>query len=104
MKNKIKSVNQELQTSGRLVTEKRREWTEARRVQQNVEDAINAIQSSLTVLEMANKAEQLLEQHKYYSTLKTLGDLKNQHLQSISQYSFVKSLGIKKRKKDKREA
>ncbi|CAO3629892.1 unnamed protein product [Cunninghamella blakesleeana] len=93
LKNKIKGVNQELQTSGGLVTEKRREWTEARRVQQNVEDAINAIQSSLMVLEMANKAEQLLEQHKYYSTLKTLGDLKSQHLQSISQYSFVRSLG-----------
>ncbi|KAI8335092.1 exocyst complex subunit Sec15-like-domain-containing protein [Chlamydoabsidia padenii] len=92
LKDKITSVNQKLQSTGNLVTLQRREWMEARRVQQNVDDAIHAIQSSLVVLELANKADQQLEQHKYYSTLKTLGDLKYQQLQSISQYSFAKAL------------
>lgn len=95
LKEKITDVNQELQHIGSLVTQKRREWMEARRVQQNVDDAINALQSSLVVLELANKADQQLEQHKYYSTLKTLGDLKYQQHQSISQYSFAKALGKK---------
>ncbi|SAM05391.1 hypothetical protein [Absidia glauca] len=92
LKDKITDVNQELQHTGSLVTQKRREWMEARRVQQNVDDAIHALQSSLVVLELANKADQQLEQHKYYSTLKTLGDLKYQQHQSISQYSFAKAL------------
>ncbi|KAI8099004.1 exocyst complex subunit Sec15-like-domain-containing protein [Halteromyces radiatus] len=92
LKEKIGQVNQELQTAGGLVTKKRREWMEARRVQQNVDDAISALQSSLIVLEMANKVDHQLEQHKYYSTLKTLNDLKYQQLQSISQYSFSKAL------------
>ncbi|ORZ09939.1 exocyst complex subunit Sec15-like-domain-containing protein [Absidia repens] len=92
LKDKITDVNKELQATGGLVTKKRREWMEARRVQQNVDDAISALQSSLVVLDLANKADHQLEQHKYYSTLKTLNDLKYQQVQSISQYSFAKAL------------
>jgi enoyl-[acyl-carrier-protein] reductase (NADH) len=101
LKDKITDVNQELQHTGSLVTQKRREWMEARRVQQNVDDAIHALQSSLVVLELANKADQQLEQHKYYSTLKTLGDLKYQQHQSISQYSFAKALGKGKKRMER---
>ncbi|ORX51321.1 exocyst complex subunit Sec15-like protein [Hesseltinella vesiculosa] len=92
LKTKITGVNQELQDTGKLVTERRREWMEARKVQQNVDEAILAVQTSLMVLELVNKADAQLEQHKYFSTLKTLGDLKHQRLQSISQYGFAKAL------------
>ncbi|KAI8060076.1 exocyst complex subunit Sec15-like-domain-containing protein [Gongronella butleri] len=92
LKTKISGVNEQLQTTGKLVTEKRREWAEARKVQQNVEDAIYAVQTSLMVLELANKADFQLDERKYFSTLKTLGELKHQRLQSISQYSFAKAL------------
>lgn len=48
----------------------KRELTNARKVQQNVEDAIEALQSSLVVLESANKVNDLLERKKYYAALK----------------------------------
>lgn len=39
-------------------------------MQRNVEDAIEALQKSLAVLELANKAGHLMEEKKYYSALK----------------------------------
>lgn len=39
-------------------------------MQQNVEDAIEALQSSLVVLESANKVNDLMERKKYYAALK----------------------------------
>lgn len=44
--------------------------TNAKKVQQNIEDAIEALQSSLVVLESANKVNEQLEQKKYYAALK----------------------------------
>ncbi|KAG0180252.1 hypothetical protein DFQ28_005144 [Apophysomyces sp. BC1034] len=74
---KITDVNITLQTKGNELAEKRRELTEARRVQQNVDDAIEALQNSLVVLELANKVNHQLDQRRYYPALKVLlkGDL-----------------------------
>jgi hypothetical protein len=49
---------------------KKRELTNARRVQQNVQDAIEALKTSLVVLEAANKVNDQLEQRHYYAALK----------------------------------
>lgn len=45
---------------------------EARRVQHNVEHTIKVLQSSLAVLELANRANHQLEAKKYYSALKVM--------------------------------
>ncbi|KAI8140216.1 exocyst complex subunit Sec15-like-domain-containing protein [Fennellomyces sp. T-0311] len=92
LREKIKDVNVTLQTRGSRLSEKRRELIEARRVQQNVEDAIQVLQKSLVMLELANKADQQLEGKKYYSALKTLDDLENEHLVDMPQYTFVQHI------------
>ncbi|KAJ8660146.1 hypothetical protein O0I10_004005 [Lichtheimia ornata] len=92
LRQKISEVNIALQTRGNRLTEKRRELIEARRVQHNVEHTIKVLHSSLAVLELANRANHQLEAKKYYSALKTMDSLENDHLQEMPQYSFVKHL------------
>ncbi|KAI9275897.1 exocyst complex subunit Sec15-like-domain-containing protein [Phascolomyces articulosus] len=92
LRQKIADVNIALQTRGSRLSEKRRELIEARRVQQNVEDAIEVLQKSLTMLELANQANGQLESKKYYSALKTLDSLENEHLQDMPSYTFVQHI------------
>ncbi|KAI7904416.1 exocyst complex subunit Sec15-like-domain-containing protein [Cokeromyces recurvatus] len=92
LRKKLTEVNNTLQNGGRKWAEKKRELTNARKVQQNVEDAIEVLQSSLNVLELANKVNEQLEQKKYYSALKTLNGLENDRLGHITQYTFAKIL------------
>lgn len=91
--------------------------TNARKVQQNVEDAIESLQTSLVVLESANKVNNLLENKNYYAALKvnidifynakreekkkktiktdkkTLDGLENDRLGQITEFTFAKMLG-----------
>ncbi|KAI7856535.1 exocyst complex subunit Sec15-like-domain-containing protein [Circinella umbellata] len=92
LRQKIADVNVALQTRGSRLSEKRRELIEARRVQQNVEDSIEVLQKSLTMLELANTANVQLESKKYYSALKTLDNLENEHLQDMPSYTFVEHI------------
>ncbi|KAL0138916.1 exocyst complex subunit Sec15-like-domain-containing protein [Mucor lusitanicus] len=92
LRRKLAEVNDALQSRGTRWAQKKRELTNARKVQQNVEDAIEALQSSLVVLESANKVNDLLERKKYYAALKTLDGLENDRLGQITQYTFAKML------------
>ncbi|KAF7731685.1 hypothetical protein EC973_008856 [Apophysomyces ossiformis] len=76
---KIRDVNNTLQSKGKELAEKtqRRELTEARRVQQNIDDAIEALQNSLVVLELANKVNHQLDQKMYYPALKGVPVMQN---------------------------
>ncbi len=51
-----------IKTTQELYYIQKRELTNAKKVQQNIEDAIEALQSSLVVLESANKVNEQLEQ------------------------------------------
>lgn len=53
--------------------------TNARKIQQNIEDAIEALQSSLVLLESANKVNEQLDQKKYYAALKVRKSRKDIH-------------------------
>ncbi|KAI8640039.1 exocyst complex subunit Sec15-like-domain-containing protein [Parasitella parasitica] len=92
LRRKLAEVNEALQSRGTRWAEKKRELTNARKVQQNVEDAIEALQSSLVVLESANRVNDLLEKKKYYAALKMLDRLENDRLGQITQYTFAKML------------
>ncbi|KAG1240066.1 hypothetical protein G6F68_018023 [Rhizopus microsporus] len=93
LRKKLTEVNQTLQTTGTKWAGRKRELTNAKKVQQNIEDAIEALQSSLVVLESANKVNEQLEQKKYYAALKTLDNLENDRLGQATQYTFAKMLG-----------
>ncbi|EIE89524.1 hypothetical protein RO3G_14235 [Rhizopus delemar RA 99-880] len=92
LRKKLTEVNQTLQTTGTKWAGRKRELTNAKKVQQNIEDAIEALQSSLVVLESANKVNEQLEQKKYYAALKTLDNLENDRLGQATQYTFAKML------------
>ncbi|GAN08779.1 exocyst complex subunit Sec15-like family protein, partial [Mucor ambiguus] len=89
LRRKLAEVNDALQSRGTRWAQKKRELTNARKVQQNVEDAIEALQSSLVVLESANKrrAEECI-----LTAEQTLDGLENDRLGQITQYTFAKML------------
>ncbi|GAA5800179.1 hypothetical protein HPULCUR_005604 [Helicostylum pulchrum] len=100
LRRKLAEVNETLQSRGTRWAEKKRELTNARKVQQNVEDAIESLQTSLVVLESANKVNNLLENKNYYAALKTiktdkktLDGLENDRLGQITEFTFAKMLG-----------
>ncbi|RCH83819.1 hypothetical protein CU098_000044, partial [Rhizopus stolonifer] len=89
LRRKLAEVNQALQSRGTRWAEK---LTNARKVQQNVEDAIESLQSCLVVLESANKVNDQLEHKRYYAALKTLDGLEQDRLGQTTQYTFAKML------------
>ncbi|KAI8994924.1 exocyst complex subunit Sec15-like-domain-containing protein [Pilobolus umbonatus] len=92
LKTKLVEVNQTLQYRGSRWAEKKRELNNARKVQQNVDDAIEALQTSLVILDSANKVNEQLSEASYYAALKTLDNLKNEKLKQTSQFTFAKML------------
>ncbi|RCI06211.1 hypothetical protein CU098_005927 [Rhizopus stolonifer] len=92
LRGKLTEVNQTLQIRGTKWAERKRELTNAKKVQQNIEDAIEALQSSLVVLESADKVNDQLDQKKYYAALKTLDNLDDDRLGQATQYTFAKML------------
>ena len=57
-----------------------------------MDDAIEALQSCLVVLESANKVNDQLEKKRYYAALKTLDSLESDRLGETIQYTFTKML------------
>ncbi|KAI9269850.1 exocyst complex subunit Sec15-like-domain-containing protein [Sporodiniella umbellata] len=92
LRGKLTEVNQSLQERGAKWAERKRELTRAKKVQQNIEDVIEALQSSLVVLESADKVNEQLEKKKYYAALKTLDNLDDDHLGQATHYTFAKML------------
>ncbi|CAO3659662.1 unnamed protein product [Rhizopus microsporus] len=92
LRKKLTDVNQALQIRGTKWAARKKELTNARKIQQNIEDAIEALQSSLVLLESANKVNEQLDQKKYYAALKILNNLQNDRLGQATQYTFAKML------------
>ncbi|KAG1175862.1 hypothetical protein G6F70_003830 [Rhizopus microsporus] len=90
LRKKLTDVNQALQIRGTKWAARKKELTNARKIQQNIEDAIEALQSSLVLLESANKVNEQLDQKKYYAALKILNNLQNDRLGQATQYTFAK--------------
>jgi len=92
LKRNIIDLNQALRKTGDEVAEKKLELLEARKVQNNLEKAMDSIQDSLIVLELAESVRIKVENGKHYAALKILDRLQTQHLRNVSQYSFAKYL------------
>ncbi|RUS18641.1 exocyst complex subunit Sec15-like-domain-containing protein [Endogone sp. FLAS-F59071] len=88
LKDKIVGLNTEIHKTGSRLAAKKKELIETRRTQQNIDQAIETLQTSLLVLELANKVNTHMENQKYYSALKTLDELQSQHLRHVMQFEF----------------
>ncbi|PKC06061.1 exocyst complex subunit Sec15-like protein [Rhizophagus irregularis] len=92
LKNKIIDLNYDVQKSGKKVASKKKELIQTRRIQKNIDEAVETLQLCLHVLDMANRVNHLVEERKYYSALRTLEELQTVHLRKAIQYEFAKHL------------
>ncbi|KAJ3109098.1 hypothetical protein HDU97_009216 [Phlyctochytrium planicorne] len=103
LKGKVVDVNREMQEVGCKTIEKKKEIIDYRKVLQNIEIALEALQVCLFVLDISNKVSIQIDGKKYYSalrvmkrkrvdlingTFKLLEDLENVHLKHIAVYDF----------------
>lgn len=89
LKDKIIGLNDQIQESGNQLLATKTELVQQRRVQQNLETAIETLQSCLHILKLVNHVNTLLSNRNYFSALKILDELQRVHLPQIQQYDFA---------------
>ncbi|CAG8604575.1 6893_t:CDS:10 [Acaulospora morrowiae] len=92
LKNKIIDLNYDEQKSGKKVAAKKKELIQTRRTQKNIDEAVETLQLCLHVLDMANRVQNLVEERRYFSALRTLEELQTVHLRKVIQYEFAKHM------------
>ncbi|KAI9142769.1 exocyst complex subunit Sec15-like-domain-containing protein [Paraphysoderma sedebokerense] len=92
LKNQIIGLAGEFQSSGGRILEKKKELLDQRRIFQNIETAIEHLQSCLHVLDLVNRANIQIDTHKFYAALRTLDELQNKYMRNVIQYDFAKYL------------
>lgn len=92
LKNKIIDLNYDVQKSGKKVAAKKKELIQTRKIQKNIDEAVETLQLCLHVLDMANRVNYLVEEQKYYSALRTLEELQTVHLRKVIQYEFARHM------------
>ncbi|KAI9285424.1 exocyst complex subunit Sec15-like-domain-containing protein [Umbelopsis sp. AD052] len=92
LKRNIADLNKSLRATGNDLADKKMDLLEARKVQNNLEKAMDSIQDSLIVLELAESVRLKMENGKHYAALKILDRLQTQHLKNVAQYGFAKYL------------
>ncbi|KAH8130439.1 exocyst complex, sec15 subunit [Trichoderma asperelloides] len=85
----ILKLNQSIQASTEKLAEQKGALVNTKAVRQNIADAADALRESLTVLHAVNHSHELVRRKKYYSALKSLEDLQNEHLVPILQNRYA---------------
>ncbi|KAL8278923.1 hypothetical protein RQP46_008592 [Phenoliferia psychrophenolica] len=89
LKHRVVELNEEVQKSGGGVADKKKALLDARRVGQNIDEAIDTLQACLRVLDMASRVAGLIEGGKFFSALRQLEDLQTTHLKPVLHYPFA---------------
>lgn len=92
LKHRISELNEEVQAGGQSLSSKKKSLLEARKVAQNVDEAIETLQLCLRVLDMANKVDSLIENKQYYSALRSLEELSSIHLKPVLHHEFARHM------------
>ena len=85
----ILQLNQSIQTSTEKLAEQKGALVNTKAVRQNIADASSALTESLKILHAVNHSHDLVRRRKYYSALKSLEDLQNEHLVPILQNRYA---------------
>ncbi|OAA44910.1 Exocyst complex subunit Sec15-like protein [Metarhizium rileyi] len=85
----ILKLNESIQASTEKLAEQKGALVNTKAVRQNIADATEALRDSLKVLYAVNHAHDLIRQKNYYSALKSLEDLQNEHLVPILQNRYA---------------
>ncbi|KJZ75983.1 hypothetical protein HIM_04439 [Hirsutella minnesotensis 3608] len=85
----ILELNQSIQASTEKLAAQKEALVNTTAIRQNIADATDALKESLQVLHALNTAHDLVRRKKYYSALKSLEDLQNEHLVPILQNRYA---------------
>ncbi|KAM4055639.1 exocyst complex subunit sec15-like domain-containing protein [Hirsutella rhossiliensis] len=85
----ILKLNQSIQASTEKLAEQKGALVNTTAIRQNIADATSALRESLKVLHALNNSHDLVRRKKYYSALKSLEDLQNEHLVPILQNRYA---------------
>ncbi|KAM0668774.1 hypothetical protein ACQRIT_003993 [Beauveria bassiana] len=85
----ILKLNQSIQSSTEQLAAQKSALVNTKAVRQNISDASDALKESLKVLHAVNHAHELVRRKQYYSSLKSLEDLQNEHLVPILQNRYA---------------
>lgn len=85
----ILQLNQSIQSSTEKLAEQKGALVNTKATRQNIADAADALRESLKVLHAVNNAHELVRRKRYYSALKSLEDLQNEHLVPILQNRYA---------------
>ena len=85
----ILKLNQSIQASTEKLVEQKGSLVNTKAIRQNIADASDALKDSLKVLHAVNHAHDLVRKKRYYSALKSLEDLQNEHLVPILQNRYA---------------
>ncbi|WFD25756.1 Rab GTPase-binding exocyst subunit S15 [Malassezia nana] len=92
LKHRINELNQEVQSSGHALFKKKKDLIEQQRVGQNINETIEMLQEFQNVLEITSVVDELIQQNKYYSALRRLDELENEHLKPLMQYELAQMI------------
>jgi hypothetical protein len=92
LRGKILDLNDQVQSTGIKLVDKKKEVIESRRVLLNVELALETMQSCLFILDNATRVQSRIQSRKYYSALKLLDELEEKHLRNMTEFAFVKKM------------
>ncbi|EST08300.1 Exocyst complex subunit Sec15-like protein [Kalmanozyma brasiliensis GHG001] len=92
LKHRIGELNEDVQAGGSSLGGKKRQLLETQRTAANVGEAIAALQVCLRVLDMANRADGLIADKKYYAALRSLQELENVHLRGLLHHEFARHM------------
>jgi len=89
LKHRVIDLNEDLQKSGGGVVDKRKELLDSRRVGQNIDEAIDTLQTCLGVLDVASQVQSLTNSAKYFSALRQIDELQATRLTPVLHYPFA---------------
>ncbi|KAM5362723.1 hypothetical protein ACJZ2D_012385 [Fusarium nematophilum] len=84
----ILDLNESIAESTKKLAAQKEALVNTSAVRQNIADATNALNDSLTILRAVNNAHDLIRRKIYYPALKSLDDLQNEHLVPIIQNRY----------------
>ncbi|RCI10874.1 hypothetical protein L249_5448 [Ophiocordyceps polyrhachis-furcata BCC 54312] len=85
----ILQLNESIQNSTESLAEQKGALVNTTAIRHNIADTANALKESLQVLHAVNNSHDLVRRKKYYSALKSLEDVQNEHIVPILQNRYA---------------
>ncbi|KAF8972837.1 hypothetical protein BGZ46_010030, partial [Entomortierella lignicola] len=92
LKDKIHTLNTDVQRAGNELTAKKRELIESKRILENIATATETLRTCIHFLDLANRVNVQVENRKYYSALRIVDEIQVVHLRSVIQFEFARHM------------